>query len=271
MSTISPTTFQHEAVPTKDAATVMLVRDGDTGIEVFLLRRVKGMPFAGGATVFPGGGVDATDAAATVTWAGPPDTWWAGRLGTDAATARALVLAAVRETFEECGVLLAGPTPESVVADTTRFAQARQALESRHITFGRFLEDEGLVVRTDLLRPWSHWITPIGEPRRYDTRFFVAVAPAGQSADGATTEADEVIWQTPSAAIDQWCTGGSMLMPPTWSQLTALSEYRSVDEILEATPDIPAILPEIVMDGERIRVGFPGQDGYYRSGGPLPF
>ncbi|MBC2642063.1 MULTISPECIES: NUDIX domain-containing protein [unclassified Rhodococcus (in: high G+C Gram-positive bacteria)] len=271
MSTISQATFQYEAVPTKDAATVMLVRDGDTGIEVFLLRRVKGMPFAGGATVFPGGGVDATDAAATVTWAGPPDTWWAGRLGTDPETARALVLAAVRETFEECGVLLAGPTTESVVADTTRFTQARQALESRHITFGRFLEDEGLVVRTDLLRPWAHWITPVGEPRRYDTRFFIAVAPEGQSADGATTEADEVVWQTPSAAIGQWCAGESMLMPPTWSQLTELSKYRSVAEVLEATPDIPVILPEIVMDGERVRVGFPGQDGYYRSGGPLPF
>ena len=263
--------YRHEAVPTKDAATVMLVRDGEPGIEVFLLRRVKGMPFAGGATVFPGGGVDATDAEAAVTWAGPTDRWWADRLGTDPETARALVLAAVRETFEECGVLLAGPTQDSVVADTSGFAAARQALESKQLTFGNFLESEGLVVRSDLLRPWSHWITPVGEPRRYDTRFFVAVAPEGQVADGATAEAAEVTWQTPAATIGQWQAGESMLMPPTWSQLTSLSEYRSVAEILDATPEIPVVLPEIVIDGDRMRVGFPGQDGYYQSGGPLPW
>ncbi|WP_231914150.1 NUDIX hydrolase [Rhodococcus sp. LB1] len=263
--------YRHEVVPTKDAATVMLVRDRNPGVEVFLQRRVKDMPFAGGATVFPGGGVDSTDADAQVTWAGPSDTWWADRLRTEPTTARALVLAAVRETFEECGVLLAGSTPDTVVDDTSRFAHIRKALESRQMTFGDFLEREDLVVRTDLLRPWSHWITPIGEQRRYDTRFFIAVAPEGQVADGATTEAAAVVWQTPADAINQWRTGGSMLMPPTWSQLTTLSEYRSVAEILEVTPELPAILPQIIMDGARMRVGFPGQEGYYRSGGPLPW
>lgn len=82
-----------------------------------------------------------------------------------------------------------------------------------------------------------------GEQRRYDTRFFIAAAPEGQVADGATTEAEAVVWQTPSDAINQWRSGGSLLMPPTWSQLTALSEYQSVAEILDATPDIRRFCP----------------------------
>jgi 8-oxo-dGTP pyrophosphatase MutT (NUDIX family) len=265
------TTYKHGVIPTKDAATVMLVRERSSSVEVFLLRRVKGMPFAGGATVFPGGGVDPTDAHSRGTWAGPSDTWWADRLRTTPTTARVLVMAAVRETFEECGVLLAGPTPDTLVDNTSQYSHVRKALESKQLTFGDFLERESLVVRTDLLRPWSHWITPIGEKRRYDTRFFVAAVPEGQVADGATTEAEAVLWQTPKDAINQWCAGGSMLMPPTWSQLTTLSEYRTVAEILEVTPEIPAILPQIIVDGVRMRVEFPGQEGYYGSGGPLPW
>ncbi|HEX5402792.1 MAG TPA: NUDIX hydrolase, partial [Pseudonocardiaceae bacterium] len=101
---------QPPAVP-RHAATVILARDGAAGIEVFLLRRVMGMAFAGGMTVFPGGGVDQRDADASVAWTGPPADWWAERFGCEPGLARALVCAAVRETFEESGVLLAGPDP----------------------------------------------------------------------------------------------------------------------------------------------------------------
>ncbi|ATQ28345.1 NUDIX hydrolase [Rhodococcus ruber Chol-4] len=258
------------AVPLKDASTVILVRDGDRGVEVFLLQRVRGMAFAGGMTVFPGGGVDPSDSAAAVAWAGPPVQWWSERFGTSENLAQALVLAAVRETFEECGVLLAGPTPDTVVADTTAFAPARRQLEAREFTFGEFLEREGLVLRADLLRPWSNWITPVGEGRRYDTRFFVAAAPEGQIADGDTSEADAVRWQTPQEAIAHWQEGGSVLLPPTWSQLTALSRFGSVAEILAAEPQITPILPTLITGDEELRVEFPEQDGYYEAG-PHPW
>ncbi|NGP06880.1 NUDIX domain-containing protein [Rhodococcus sp. 14C212] len=258
------------AMPLKDASTVILVRDGDRGVEVFLLQRVRGMAFAGGMTVFPGGGVDPSDSAATVAWAGPPVPWWSERFGTSETLAQALVLAAVRETFEECGVLLAGATPDTVVADTTPFGEARRQLEARELTFGEFLEREGLVLRADLLRPWSNWITPVGEGRRYDTRFFVAAAPEGQIADGETSEADEVRWQTPQEAIAHWQEGGSVLLPPTWSQLTALSRFGSVAEILAAKPQITPILPTLVTGDGELRVEFPEQDGYYEAG-PHPW
>lgn len=258
-----------DALP-RDASTVMLVRDGASGVEVFLLRRVAGMAFAGGMTVFPGGGVDPSDIDTDIEWAGPPVAWWAARLGTSENLAKALVCAAVRETFEECGVLLAGPSADTVVAETSGYAQARTQLENRELSFSDFLDREHLVLRADLLRPWANWITPIGEGRRYDTRFFVAAAPVGQDADGATSEAAEVTWQTPAAAIDQWRSGGSVLLPPTWSQLTALAEFGAVADILAAEPLIPPILPTLIADEEITRVEFPGQDGYYAAG-PHPW
>jgi 8-oxo-dGTP pyrophosphatase MutT (NUDIX family) len=262
-------------VAPKDASTVILIRDAAagaaaSGIEVFLLRRVKGMAFAGGMTVFPGGGVDPSDAEAEVDWAGPSVDWWARRFSTDAARAKALVCAAVRETFEECGVLLAGPSADTVVADTSRYAQARTQLETRELSFSDFLKRENLVLRADLLRPWANWITPVGEGRRYDTRFFVAAAPQGQIADGATSEAEEVQWQSPAAALAHWQGGGSILLPPTWSQLTALSAFGSVADVLAAEPEIPVILPTLITDEEQLRVEFPGQDGYYEAG-PHPW
>lgn len=253
-------------VPVKDASTVILVRDGASGPEVFLLRRVGGMAFAGGMTVFPGGGVDPQDATADVAWTGPEVAWWAERFGVDAARAKALVCAAVRETFEECGVLLAGPTADSVVCDTSGYAQARTQLEARELSFSEFLSREGLALRADLLRPWANWITPVGEHRRYDTRFFVAAAPAGQTADGATSEAAAVAWQTPEEAIADWCGGNTMLLPPTWTQLRSIASFDSVAAVLAAQPEIPRILPTLYREDGQLRVRFPDQEPYYAAG-----
>lgn len=252
-----------EQVPVRDASTVILVRDGALGIEVFLLERVGGMAFAGGMTVFPGGGVDLSDADADVAWSGPGPAWWADRFGVDERKATALVCAAARETFEECGVLLAGPTPDSTVADTSCFAEDRGKLERREQTFGQFLSRNGLVLRADLLRPWSNWITPIGEKRRYDTRFFVAVLPDGQEADGATSEAASVGWRSSTAALADWRRGETILLPPTWSQLSGLEGFDSIADILDSSPDISPIQPDLHRVDGKIRVDFPGQDGYY--------
>lgn len=246
----------------RDASTVMLLRDGADGIEVFLQRRVGEMAFAAGVTVFPGGRVDPSDGDRENGWSGPPVSWWAKRFGVDEPRAMAAVCAAVRETFEECGVLLAGPTHDSVVADTSSYRQARVQLEAREFTFAEFLAREKLVLRADLLRPWANWITPVGEPRRYDTRFFAAVVPEGQLADGATTEADKVVWQTPADALEQWRTHGSELLPPTWAQLTTLATYATTADVLAAEPEIPVILPQLRIDGSHVSVDFPGDSGY---------
>lgn len=202
------------AAPTKDAATIAVVRDGAHGLEAFLMRRHSGMAFAPGMYVFPGGGVQADDGDA-IEWVGPPASDWAERFGCDEATAGRLVVAAVRETFEETGVLLAGPDADSVLADTTDLDGARAALEAKELSFAAFLAAEKLVLRTDLLGAWAHWITPAFEPRRYDTRFFVAVLPAGQRVANVSTEADRSLWAPLSAVLARVDAGEAAMLPPT--------------------------------------------------------
>ncbi|MEU4445116.1 NUDIX hydrolase [Actinosynnema sp. NPDC050801] len=252
-----PEDFTGPPVEPRDAATVVLVRDGAAGLEAFLLRRVAGMAFAGGMTVFPGGGVDRRDADTSVAWTGPPPSWWAERFACSVELATALVCAAVRETFEESGVLLAGPSTSSVVADTAAYASARAALVARELSLAQFLATEGLVLRADLLRPWANWLTPVEEPRRYDTFFFVAVLPAGQSADGVTTEASDAAWQRPSDALGDWKAGRRALMPPTWVTLAELDELGSVAAVLSESRTVSKVIPKLVRDGGVVRVVVP--------------
>ncbi|MGW6448964.1 NUDIX hydrolase [Lentzea sp. NPDC055074] len=240
----------------RDAVTVVLLRDGAEGLEAFLLRRVKGMAFAGGMSVFPGGGVDRRDADTSVAWTGPPPEWWAEIFCVDAGTARAFVCAAVRETFEESGVLLAGPDPTSVVADTAKYSRARQQLVDRELSLAQFLAANDLVLRADLLRPWANWVTPYEEPRRYDTRFFVAALPHGQNADGETTEASDAAWQRPSDAIADAQEGRRMLMPPTWRTLDEVGALGSVEKVMAEERSVEKIIPKLVRDGDVIRVVF---------------
>lgn len=256
-------------LPIRDAATVMLVRDGAGGLEVFLQRRVKGMPFAGGMTVFPGGGVDPRDAEASPAWAGPDVDWWAERFAVAPDLARALVCAAVRETFEESGVLLAGPDADSVVADTRPFARARHALVDRSLSFAEFLAEAGLVLRADLLRPWANWLTPVAEPRRYDTRFFLAELPTGQRADGDTSEADEAGWWTPADAIEDWKQGRVGLLAPTWITLADLAELGTVAAAMAAPRLIDKIMPKVIRDGDVLRVVLPGDHRFETAAGHL--
>ncbi|GAB3000155.1 NUDIX hydrolase [Saccharothrix stipae] len=256
-ASVIPEDFTGPPVEPRDAATVVLVRDGAAGLEAFLLRRVAGMAFAGGMTVFPGGGVDRRDADTSVAWTGPPPSWWAERFGCSVELATALVCAAVRETFEESGVLLAGPSSSSVVADTAAYASARAALVARELSLAQFLASEGLVLRADLLRPWANWLTPVEEPRRYDTFFFVAVLPVGQSADGVTTEASDAAWQRPSDALGDWKAGRRALMPPTWVTLAELDELGSVAAVLSESRAVSKVIPKLVRDGGVVRVVVP--------------
>lgn len=129
----------------RPAATVMLVRDTGPGLGVFLMRRHAKMEFAAGTMVFPGGGVDDRDRNADIAWAGPPPEWWAQRFGIEPDLAEALVCAAARETFEESGVLFAGPAgrgrsaPDSIVGDASVYGDARRALADGTLSFADFL------------------------------------------------------------------------------------------------------------------------------------
>lgn len=235
-------------VEPKAAASTVLLREGARGVEVFLMRRRTQMAFAGGMVVFPGGGVDPRDATDEVGWVGPSPAEWARRLGLDdEGAARAVVCAAVRETFEESGVLLAGPDGSSVVDDTSgpEWAEARRALEARETAFTDVLRERGLVLRTDLLRAWTCWITPEFEPRRYRTFFFVTASPEGQHAAGVSTESDAAAWMGVDEAL---AAAGEtvMMLPPQYCTFLELAQYGSIAEILAAA-DRP--IPEPVMPG----------------------
>lgn len=247
----------------RDAATVILLRDTADGVEVFLQHRVRGMAFAAGMTVFPGGGVDSRDSA-PVAWAGPPPSWWGERFGCETGLAQALVCTAVRETFEESGVLLAGPDEHSVVRDAASYRGERAALVAGELSMARFLADAGLVLRADLLRPWAHWLTPPEEPRRYDTRFLLAALPPGQQADGVTSEAEAAGWQNPRDTLADWRAGQRFLLPPTWFTLSELVEHATVAELLTASDSrtIERVMPRVARHNAGLYVVMPGDPGY---------
>lgn len=203
-----------KAAISKDAATIAVVRDGESGLEAFLMRRHSTMAFAPGMYVFPGGGVQDDDGE-PLQWVGPSPQQWAERFSCEPDRAARLVVAAVRETFEETGVLLAGPDEHSVVGDTTDLTQARDDLEAKRLSFSRFLADEKLVLRADLLGGWAHWITPSFEPRRYDTRFFVAALPQGQRIGTVSTEADKHLWAPLARVLAHVDDGTAAMLPPT--------------------------------------------------------
>lgn len=229
-----------EPVEPRNAATVVLLRPGPSGPEVYLLRRQSSMAFAGGMCVFPGGGVDPRDFdprhSRATAWAGPTPQEWASRLGTDDATARALVCAAVRETFEESGVLLAGESADTVVADTTGedWETDRAALEARELSFTDFLDQRGLVLRTDLLGVWAGWLTPVFEPRRYRTWFFVADLPEGQRTRDVSTESDQVTWLPAMQAVDDVEQHRIFMLPPTYLTCLEVGQYADPEAVFEA-------------------------------------
>jgi 8-oxo-dGTP pyrophosphatase MutT (NUDIX family) len=237
---------QPPAVP-RDAATVMLLRSADVGLEVYMLRRQASMAFAAGAYVFPGGSVDARDADEKVAWAGPAAAEWGRIFAAPPALARALVCAAVRETFEESGVLLAGESAESVVADTTSpdWESDRQALLDRSVSLAELLAARGLVLRSDLLRPWARWITPVVEPRRFDTRFFAAALPAGQRTRDVGGEASEVAWVRPADALAASRRAEIRLFPPTAVTLSELAECGDLTTALTGPREVAPIIPEV--------------------------
>jgi 8-oxo-dGTP pyrophosphatase MutT (NUDIX family) len=252
-------------VTPRDAATVMLLRPAenaggtDAGLQVYMLRRRPTMAFAPGAFVFPGGSVDPRDAEIEVEWAGPDAAEWAQLIDAPPELARALICAAVRETFEESGVLLAGPTAGTVVADTRGddWEEDRQALLARSVSLAGLLRRRELVLRSDLLRAWSRWITPVTEERRYDTRFFAAALPAGQRARDVSGEADKADWVQPAEALDAARRGEIVLLPPTAVTLGELGACERLSTALTARRRLTALIPEVYLDNGAVWLTVP--------------
>jgi 8-oxo-dGTP pyrophosphatase MutT (NUDIX family) len=238
----------------------MLLRSSPTGLEVYMLRRQASMAFAPGAYVFPGGSVDARDADEEVAWAGPDAADWGRIFAAPPALARALVCAAVRETFEESGVLLAGESADSVVADTTSddWEADRQALLDRSVSLAELLTRRDLVLRSDLLRPWSRWITPVVEPRRFDTRFFAAALPTGQRTRDVGGEAAAVSWVRPPDALAAGRQGEIRLFPPTFVSLSELADCGDLETALAGPRHVAPITPEVHLREGAVWLTVPG-------------
>jgi 8-oxo-dGTP pyrophosphatase MutT (NUDIX family) len=259
----------------RDAATIMVLRPTEQppqapgrDIQVLMLRRTAAMKFAPGAYVFPGGSVDPADYGTEIGWQGPSAADFGARLGASAEVARALVCAAVRETFEESGVLLAGPPGDGPLATPSgpSWEADRMAVASGTLTLAALLSGRGLVLRADRLVPWARWITPDGEPRRFDARFFAAALPAGQEAVGHEAEADHVAWLRPADALHAAKAGEISLLPPTATTLndfaTAVASGAGLADILAERRVIEPVQPRLILEDGAAWLVIPDGVGY---------
>lgn len=240
--------------PPRDAATVVMLRDTPAGLEVFLLKRHGLSDVLGGAYVFPGGKIDADDAALITQLDQPAATLHAAlnEPQTAAELAASCYVAALREAFEESGVLFAQG------ASVAQVAQATALLRAGH-GFAEVLTELGLRLDTRSVLPWSRWITPkmaSVSSKRFDTRFFVAAVPPEQTARHDDVEATESIWLPPRAALEQYREGRIELAPPQIMSLAHLARHASVASVLaEARGKAPALIqPEPYDDEHGTRV-----------------
>ena len=253
-----------QPVSPRFAATVMLVRDSKPGqtkyriedgeyppdfptgqeLEVFMLRRIKTMDFVPDAVVFPGGRVDEKDSECGLKWAGPTPAQWANYMNVDEETARKVVVAAAREVFEECGVLLGGFENGDLVTDLSdpSWAEDRRALEAHELALSEMLMRRDLVLRTDLLGLISNFCTPEFERKRYDTFFFSALMPEGQVADDKTSEAQIAGWVTPAYALREGDANRWLVLAPTVYNLTCIANAHDAETFVSARRTLKKIM-----------------------------
>ena len=212
------------SVPARDAATVLLLRERASGLEVFLVRRNTVVDFMAGAHVFPGGKVDAADS--------EPGLLQRLRGTCEPSTAPELYVAAIRETFEEAGVLLSGDF-RAAGLDEARLAVARGD------SFASVLEQLGAKLDAGLLAPWARWVTPAVSPKRFDARFFLAAAPVEQLARHDDYETTASVWMEPLEALEHVQRGEMMIAPATYKCLAVLATYRTVAEAFAAARAAP--------------------------------
>ena len=234
-------------VPVKPAATVMLIRDTVHGIQVFMMRRTLGAAFGSGMYVFPGGRVEQSD-------------------GEDVDHAHRV--AAIRECFEEAGVLLALDRDGLHVADGHPALDARQGVYDGTVDLVQLCTEHGLEPAVDELAFVAHWITPAGETaRRFDTRFYVAPAPPEQASTHDDNETIDSLWVSPADALRRQQSGELTMMPPTIANLQYLAGFDSVGDAMAAShrmPTPPCILPKLRKgdDGSMLGISMPGDPDY---------
>jgi 8-oxo-dGTP pyrophosphatase MutT (NUDIX family) len=239
------------------AATILMLRDGPDGLEVFMVVRHHQIDFASGALVFPGGKVAAGDDEVRDRCEG------AGKDDKDLA----LQVGAIREAFEECGILLArqaGSTDIIGGARLTDLEHYREPLAKGEIRIGEFLEKEKLVLACDLLHHYAHWITPLMMPKRFDTHFYLAQAPSDHLAIHDGHESVDSIWISPQAALDGARTGKYTVIFPTRLNIEMLAESDSVANALKMSGErkIVSVLPWMEdRDGDRY-LCIPENSGY---------
>ena len=256
-----------EQVPVRDAATVMLLRDGSDGPEVCLMQRNLNSDFVGGAYVFPGGAVDPADAEVAVAQRCPDldDVEASRRLGL-AVGGLAFWVAAIRESFEEAGVLLARHADGrrldlSDPGAAERFAGHRDDVDNERRTIAEVAVQEDLHLDVGQLHYFSRWITPLGAHRRYDTRFFVCAAPEGQEVVEDSRELIGTQWLTPAEALRRHDAGDITMIFPTVRTLVALSRFDRADAVLDharAQSRVEGILPTISDGDDGMRIVLPG-------------
>jgi 8-oxo-dGTP pyrophosphatase MutT (NUDIX family) len=275
VSDTSSEEFDPTTVPVKPAATVLLVRDADAGgVEVFMLRRTFNAAFASGMFVFPGGKVDDVDGVDEIAELcdGLTDAHASSLLGI-ANGGLAYWVACIRECFEEAGVLLARhETTGDVVrfdddATAQRFEVERENIHDGSVALLDLCKREGLRLTTDDIHYVSHWITPMGEKRRFDTRFFIARAPQAQEPLHDDGETIESFWISPQEAIERAHEKDLMLMPPTKANIEFLLPYKTADEVLAAAAQVgmpQTILPKLKIDsdGRVVGIAMPGDPEY---------
>jgi len=258
-----------------DSATVILTRESSQGqFKVFLMRRHRDQDFMGGAFVFPGGRLDEADCdldlvphARGFTGAEAKRRLQAPDLPEEKALG--LFFAALRETFEESGVLLAYDASGQIVdlaeGETAgRFAGYRLQIHDHSLSLRELAQQERLTFALDLLTPYSHWITPEIESKRFSTRFFLARQPPEQIPFHDTMEMTKSQWSTPSMAMEQQKEGQILLMPPTLKTLEELNEFESLDDLFQAarSREIRTILPEAFMTDDGFGVRLPHDPEY---------
>ncbi|MDB5484268.1 MAG: hydrolase [Tardiphaga sp.] len=247
----------------RPASTIMLLRKGEINpIEIFMMVRHYQIEFASGALVFPGGSVDPGDRTIIAT-----PSLYAGVDGSDDETL-AFRIAAIRETFEESGILLARErgSPDLIAASrATLIADThREALCKNEISFTRILEDNHLVLALDLLVPYAHWITPVGMPKRFDTWFFLAEAPPEQLGAHDGRESTDSIWLSAQDALDGGVSGRFTLPFPTTRNLIRLGKQPDVDAALAAARamEVVTVMPIMTKVGDKRQLRIPAAAGY---------
>ncbi len=264
--------MNESAAEPRHAATVLLLRQGRSApIEVFMVKRHGKSGFMAGAYVFPGGKLDDSDCSPGLAkrCAGRTASQCADALSEDLKPdlARGLFVAAARETFEEAGVILAHG---QISAEGLRLSRA--SLETGEANLEQILQQNGLELDLEALVPWSRWITPTVEKRRFDTRFFMARVPDRQEASHDTRETTAQAWLSPGEAFERADAGELSLPPPTYRTLEQLANHDSVQSVMEAARGsaTPLIAPEVHSEAGAVMICLPGDPLHTSATRALP-